>query len=348
MTEHLEQWFRVSRLAYPVPAHATRLPATLGGVAFVGLVLLFITGIGLAQFVVPLPDQAHESIQATARSPVAAYLRALHYWLAQAVVIVLLAHLGRAFLVGAYQPPRMATWLVGVGLFLTAVFGSYFSGTVLKGDQEGLEALQHYTELVRQLGLGALLGPAFPGAPLLLRVYVLHLVVFPLVIIGLVALHFYLINTFNLAPLPWGGNPTRTAVPPEEMTATLRDVMRRILQYSAVSYTGVALLAFVVPAPLGPQAVGASLGVKPPWAFLWLYALESLFGFSWLLWGLVGLAGALVILPWFDRSPSRHPRDRKAVLAIIGVVAMGLLLLSLYAWWAPEEVHLDHLEHHQP
>lgn len=237
---------------------------------------------------------------------------------------------------------------MGVGLFLTAVFGSYFSGTVLKWDQEGLEALQHYTEMVRQLGLGALLGPAFPGAPLLLRVYVLHLAVFPLVIIGLVGLHFYLINTFNLAPLPWGGAQARTAGSPEEMTATLQDVMLRILQYSAVFYGAVALLALFVPAPLGPPAVGAPLGVKPPWAFLWLYALESLFGFSWLLWGLVGLAGVLVILPWLDQSSSQHPRDRKAVLAITGVVALGLLLLSLYAWWAPEEVHLDHLEHHRP
>ncbi len=340
----LERWLGLDRLAYPVPAHATQLPAILGGITFVGLALLFVTGIGLAQFVVPLPDQAYASVKAMAAHPVAAYLRALHYWLAQAVVLTLLAHLARVFLVAAYKPPRTATWLVGVGLFLAVVLGAYFTGTVLKWDQEGVEALQHYGVAVRQLGLSAVLGPEATPAPLFLRVYVFHLAVFPLTLIALAATHFYLVNTFNLAPLPRRQADPAPHVPPEEMTETLWGVGRKILRASAIYYGAVALVSLIVPAPLGPAATGSPTGAKPPWPFLWLYGLESLFGLSFLVTALILMTVFLLIIPSLDRGAARHPKDRTATIVTAGLVVAGLLVLSLYGWWIPQEVHTG--DHH--
>lgn len=76
--------------------------------------------------------------------PGGGFLRAFHYWGAQGVILVLLLHLLRVFITGVYKPPRLFTWYFGLALLGTALLGSYFSGTVLKWDQEAFEALAHY------------------------------------------------------------------------------------------------------------------------------------------------------------------------------------------------------------
>ena len=58
----LDRWLRISRLSFPVPAHSKTLLYTLGGITFVGLILLFLTGLILAQFFNPQPEKANQSV----------------------------------------------------------------------------------------------------------------------------------------------------------------------------------------------------------------------------------------------------------------------------------------------
>jgi len=58
----LQERLGLDGLQYPVPAHANALPYTLGGVTLTGFVLLSLTGIFLAQFYHPHPDDAHASV----------------------------------------------------------------------------------------------------------------------------------------------------------------------------------------------------------------------------------------------------------------------------------------------
>src|SRR3546814_10273531 len=79
-------------------------------------------------------------------------------------------HLLRVFLTGSYKRPREANWLVGVAMF-ALVLGAIFTGTVLKWDQEGFEALAHNLEIGELLG-GAgfwFSGEFAGGVPLLVR-----------------------------------------------------------------------------------------------------------------------------------------------------------------------------------
>ena len=74
--------------------------------------------------------------------------------------------MGRVFVTGSYKRPREANWLIGLGL-LAITLGLVFTGTVLKWDQEGFEALGHNVEIGNLLGaFGFWFSPEFtPSLP---------------------------------------------------------------------------------------------------------------------------------------------------------------------------------------
>src|SRR3989337_1602385 len=81
-----------------------------------------------------------------------------------------LLHMGRVVATGSYKRPREANWLIGLGL-LAITLGLVFTGTVLKWDQEGFEALGHNVEIGNLLGaVGVWFSPEFADqVPILVR-----------------------------------------------------------------------------------------------------------------------------------------------------------------------------------
>ena len=47
--------------------------------------------------------------------PLGWLIHGLHFWAANAMVVLVLVHLGQVFIWGAYKKPRELTWLLGVG-----------------------------------------------------------------------------------------------------------------------------------------------------------------------------------------------------------------------------------------
>lgn len=66
-------------------------------------------------------------------------------------MVTLVLHIIRTFVTGSFKAPREMTWITGVLLFLMAA-GLLFSGTVLKQDQEAIEALGHNLEIADIFG----------------------------------------------------------------------------------------------------------------------------------------------------------------------------------------------------
>lgn len=58
----LDERLGLHGLAYAVPEHANSLPYLLGGISLTGFLILFVTGIYLAQFYHPHPTDAHQSV----------------------------------------------------------------------------------------------------------------------------------------------------------------------------------------------------------------------------------------------------------------------------------------------
>jgi len=148
----LDERLGLQGLQYPIPEHANKLAYSLGGLTLITFVLMVATGVYLTQYYNPDPRLAHESVRHIITGvTLGTFVRALHYWGAMAMIVLVGLHLLRVFVSGSFKRPREGNWIVGVGLAaITAML--FFSGTVLKWDQESLEALEHNIEIGRGFG----------------------------------------------------------------------------------------------------------------------------------------------------------------------------------------------------
>ena len=200
----LDERLGLKALQYPVPEHANNLAWSLGGLTAAALFILIATGIFLAQFYNPSPEAANASVREIVTGVWAGrFIRGVHYWTAQAMYILAALHLLRVFFTGSYKRPREANWLIGVSMF-ALVIGALFTGTVLKWDQEGFEALGHNLEIARLLGgAGFWFNPNLAAhVPLLERLTVAHIAIIPGLILGLFAVHGMLVKRHGISPSP--------------------------------------------------------------------------------------------------------------------------------------------------
>lgn len=330
------RWFDdrlgIGGLRYPVPEHANSLAYTLGGVTLVSFVGLLITGIYLAQFYDPTPQTAHVSVTYITDTAFAgALIRSLHYWLATVFVVTLVLHLIRTFVTASFKPPRELTWISGVALFFLAA-GLLFSGTVLKADQEAIEALEHNNEIAELFGfLGFWFSADFTDSlSPITRLYVAHVSILPILVVAVLAVHMLLIKRHRISPLPWGAPADVSARERAEHTEPFTSHLKHIGKWGLVVIGVGLLLSGLLPAGLGPAGVEGIEITKPPWYYLWLYPLENWFGLDalWLVPGILGVG--LVALPFLDRSPERDPRRRKLWMALGLLVLIGWAVLTIY------------------
>lgn len=197
---YAHQRLALDQLDYPIAPSANRLAYMLGGVTFFGLILLIVTGVLLDQYYNPNPVAAHDSvIYIMTKVPLGNWVRGLHYWASSIVLVSVFLHMSFVFWRRSYIKPREVTWWAGVGLF-AVLFAMAFTGTVLRADQEGGEALEHAIAGSKMTGpLGAPLSPDFTqSTSLLSRLHSAHVSLLPLVLLALIALHFYLIRAIGI------------------------------------------------------------------------------------------------------------------------------------------------------
>jgi len=323
----------LSDFAYSVPRHANSLPYSLGGITAIGFLVLIVSGILLSQYYHPMPQFANDSVRAMMQGVrFERIVRGVHYWAAQVVLLTVLLHMIRIFTTGAFKKPREANWIIGVGLLAVTV-GLFFSGTVLKWDQEGFEALEHNTAIGELLGgLGHWFAHAFAeNVSLLLRLYIAHVSILPGILVLLLAAHFWLVKRHGISPRP--GRPVGEMLP---FTTHLKHLAR----YGLVLLGIILVLGVLLPPAVGPAPVEGIEVTKPPWPFLPLFAFENWVGVPGLFWASVGLFILLLLIPFVDRSPEAPPAARRARLASGFILLLALAGLGLLAWLTPGAVHV--------
>ena len=172
----------------------------LGTLTLGAFLILVLTGIPLMLYYHPSVPQAYADMN-DLRFVVSAgvFLRNLHRWSAHAMVLLVFAHMFKVFYRGAYRSPREFNWVVGVVLLLLTLFLSY-TGYLLPWDQLAFWAITVGSNLISAVPvLGArirflLLGGNTVNANALLRFYVLHCVMLPLIAVIFVAIHFWRIR----------------------------------------------------------------------------------------------------------------------------------------------------------
>jgi quinol-cytochrome oxidoreductase complex cytochrome b subunit len=158
---------------------------------------LVISGLYLMFFYVPSPLSAYGDIQYL-QTDVAfgQFIRNVHRWSAHLMVLTVAAHMARVFYRGAYKPPREFNWVIGVVLLLLTLLLS-FTGYLLPWDQLAYWAVTigtSMTDFIPVVGgqiKTILLGGDQVGEATLLRFYVLHVAVLPLLIAFVLMIHLW-------------------------------------------------------------------------------------------------------------------------------------------------------------
>ncbi|MGP8247222.1 MAG: cytochrome b N-terminal domain-containing protein [Bryobacteraceae bacterium] len=172
----------------------------LGTLSLGCFLILAVTGILLMLYYHPSVPQSYadmKDLQFVVSAGV--FLRNLHRWSAHAMVLLVFAHLFKVFYRGAYRPPREFNWVIGVVLLMVTLFLSY-TGYLLPWDQLAFWAITVGSNILAAVPLlGAkirflILGGNTVNANALLRFYVLHCVILPLVAVLFLAIHFWRIR----------------------------------------------------------------------------------------------------------------------------------------------------------
>jgi quinol-cytochrome oxidoreductase complex cytochrome b subunit len=169
----------------------------LGSISFLLFVVLVVSGILLMFYYHPAAPQAYRDMK-DLRFVVSngVFLRNLHRLAAQLMVLLVFWHMFHVFYRGGYKPPHEFNWVVGVFLLIVTLFLSY-TGYLLPWDQLAFWAITVGTNIISAMPVigkkvrFVSLGGNLVGENALLRFYVLHCVVLPLIAIVLVAVHFW-------------------------------------------------------------------------------------------------------------------------------------------------------------
>ncbi|MBK5269024.1 MAG: cytochrome b N-terminal domain-containing protein [Acidimicrobiia bacterium] len=169
----------------------------LGVISAVLLGSLVVSGVYLMFFYVPSPASAYGDIQRLqVEVPFGQFIRNVHRWSAHFMVLAVAAHMARVFYRGAYKSPREFNWVIGVVLLVLTLLLS-FTGYLLPWDQLAYWAVTVGTSMADFVPLiggpvrETLLGGSQVGSETLLRFYVLHVVVLPVLVLGLFMIHLW-------------------------------------------------------------------------------------------------------------------------------------------------------------
>src|SRR5229473_4231321 len=326
------------------------------------MTLLFIqilTGIGVSLVYVPTADQAYESlVYLNYQMPLGWFLRSLHYWSGSAMVFMVVVHMTQVFLHGAFKYPRELNWLTGV-LLLLLTLGMAFSGQVLRWDADaywGIGVGASMAGRVPWLGpsiVDLLLGGPIIGADSLSRFFALHVFVIPGLLLGLLAIHLWLVLKRGISAPPVPGQVVVPGTYQQEYEKELHqegvpffgEAMLKDALFSSLVVIVIVVLAAIA-GPKGPGALPepALLGAnpKPDWPFWWLFALLSLSPpgaetFIMLVLPVV-LIIALFLVPFVsnrgERAPSRRPVAVLSVIVILTVISV-LTYYGATEPWSP-------------
>ena len=326
-----------------VPLAQARWRYTLGagGLAVYLLVILLVTGAFEMFYYVATPESAALSVQTlTFLVPFGHLLRQLHFWSAQALIVVASVHLLRVIFTGAYAPPRRFNYLLGLSLFVLILLLDW-SGYVLRWDEGVQWATLVGTNLLKTIPLvgnwlyGLIVGSPTPGATTLTRFYAAHIFTLVVLVIGFLIWHIFRVRRDGGIAAPSSAHGAAQRLSRNVL------VQREVVMMIAATAVLLLLAAFA-PAPLAPgvKATGFSTGDShAPWFFLWIQSLVRLGDPFWM--GVViplALLLIIALLPFIFATPPLEQRGRwfprggrnaQLLVSLFVVLIVGLTIWTL-------------------
>ncbi|HEY1222948.1 MAG TPA: ubiquinol-cytochrome c reductase cytochrome b subunit [Acidimicrobiales bacterium] len=311
----------------------------LGEIALYSFVVLVITGIFLTLYYIPstdlvtyhgsyLPLDGQHVTEAYASSVNLSFavrggllMRQMHHWACDIFVGSIVVHMARVFFTGAFRKPRELNWTIGTTLLILAIVNG-FLGYSLPDDLVSGTGIRIAYSIILSIPLvGSYLGfwvfgGNFPGTTVIPRFYILHVLIVPLIIIGLVGAHLFLLVRQKHTQFPGKGRTEKNVVGTPMFPVFMAKTTGFLFVVSGV----IALLgAFAQINPIwqfGPYTASRiSYAVQPDWYM----------GF---------LDGALRIWPSWSFSSFGHTIPFEVLVP--AVLLPGLIFNIAYVWPAIE------------
>ncbi|MCB9417707.1 MAG: cytochrome bc complex cytochrome b subunit [Mycolicibacterium sp.] len=146
------------------------------------------------------------------------FVRQVHHWAALLFAAAIMVHLARVFFTGAFRRPREANWVIGVLLLILAMFEGFFgyslpddllSGT---GIRAALSSITLGLPVIGTWMHWALFGGDFPGTILIPRLYAVHILIFPGIMLALIGIHLAMVWFQKHTQFPGPGATERNVV----------------------------------------------------------------------------------------------------------------------------------------
>lgn len=299
------------------------------------LIIEVVTGFLLMGSYSPSTSSAWASVHFIEQAKFGAFIRGLHYWCAQAMLVLFIIHTIRVLLAAAFRAPRELIWITGLLLIpmfvLWAITGNPLSGTQTGASQIEVEGnIIGSTPIVGPIIQRLLIGGEEVGSLTLTHLYFLHVGLFPLAVGILLAIHIAQVYRHGSSEGQAEGN-TKAARP------YFPDQTIRNLTVLTMVLATIVVLSFKYGAPLdAPADPELAHSPRPEWYFLFLFELRAYFVGKWefIATMVIPLVAMLVLLamPILDRicSPRVSAVLRYSAVTL-GVIAWaGLTLTSVW------------------
>ena len=305
-----------------------------GWLATFVLVNQLVTGIWLTMNYVPSGDAAFASVEYIMRDVEFGWLiRYLHSTGASAFFIVVFLHMYRALRYGSYRGPRELLWLIGMAIFIALMAEGFFGYLLPWGNMSywGAQVIVSLVGAIPYVGpdlMEWVRGDFLMSEVALNRFFALHVVALPIVLLGLVFVHFvalHHVGSNNPDGIEIKKNKDENGVPkdgiPFHPYYTVHDIHATVVflfLFCAVVFFAPEMGGYFIEKPNFEVAnpLKTPEHIAPVWYYTPYYAMLRaatfpLFGLDAKFWGLVVMAAAIVvpaILPWLDRSPVKSMR----------------------------------------
>ncbi|WP_280274598.1 cytochrome b [Nocardia wallacei] len=349
----------------------------LGEIALYAFIILLLSGVYLTLFFDPsmsevVYDGAYQPLRGVTMSRAfetaldisfevrgGLFVRQVHHWAALLFAASIIIHLFRIFFTGAFRKPREANWVIGSLLLILAMFEGFFgyslpddllSGTGLRAAFSGITI---GIPLIGTWMHWLMFGGDFPGEIIIPRLYIAHVLLFPGIILALIAAHVALVWYQKHTQFPGPGRTEKNVVGSRIVPVFAADqgaffmftlgvvaIMGGVLQINPIWNLG----------PYNPSQVSAGsqpdfymmwtdgmARLMPPWElYLGRYTIPAVFWVA-LIMGLVFTV--LIAYPWIEKRLTgddaihnivQRPRD-VPVRTAIGAMAIAFYLVLTLA-----------------
>ena len=270
------------------------------------------------------------------------FMRQVHHWSALLFTSSIAVHMLRVFFTGAFRKPRELNWVVG-GVLLILSLADGFTGYSLPDDLlsgNGLRIIQGVILSIPVIGSYIsffLFGGEFPGTAIIGRLYVLHILLIPAIILLMIAVHLFMVvvhkhtqfsgpgrNDHNVVGYPLG--PVYAA-----KAGGFFFIVFGVVAAMAAAFTINPIWNY---GPYDPSPISA--GTQPDWYIGFVDGALRLMP-GWLL----GLPMEFNIpLPWGVNTLSLN-------VLLPALVPAGVIFLVLFTYpWIERWVTRDDREHH--